>query len=249
MRQTQNNQYLLRMWVPILLFGLFLLIGISVGVPQSARIPLIAFVGVCGASVWWISRNSTDAKLRKLLQSPTPQPTIAFYEQAFGRTSLPERDAFLASSKAWIYAFYGQFDVARAEMSRIVWEQRPPFIQAQKFDFEAVVAYLEKREFRRGLVFAKEARELGTVSFVFPGANQSVAIYDTLVEIGQMLGAQPDSQIINALEVRLERSSMLLRILIAWALGQVYSQLGQDDRALAMRRLLAELVPYCTPFA
>lgn len=244
MEKKQNTVFLLKQWVPIIIFGSLLLYGI-VAMIQRGNYFIIPALAIAGIMIWRIY-SGTTAEFNKLLKSSSPQPLLNFYDKKIGQAKMPHKDAHLMFSKAFAYTLYGDFDSARAEADKIDWRQKPPFFQAQHMYLLALWAYLENHEFQQGVNLAKEARRLANISKSFPGAKTSLDTYDTVIDIGELLTGNASPGTVARLESKTKESSVVMKILAAWGLEGFYIQSDQAEEANKMREILTALAPYCT---
>ena len=88
---------------------------------------------------------------------------------------------------------------------------------------------------------------LADVWTIFPGARATLNQIDTFIEIGQALGGiggVAGARAVASLEARLPRS-LLLQLVIAWALGKCYQRSGRTAEARKMRESIHMLAPHC----
>ncbi len=211
---------------------------------QRGNYIIIPAMAIAGIIIWRIC-SGTTAEFNKLLKSSSPEPLIDFYDKKLGKARIPHKDAHLVFSKALAYTLYGHFDSARTEVARIDWEQKPPFFQAQNKYLLALWAYLENHDFPQGVNLAKEARRLANNSKSFPGAKTSLISYEIALEIGELLSENTDSMTVASLESKIEKSPVLLKVLVAWGLEGFYIQSGQAEQATKMREILTNFAPFC----
>ncbi|MEZ4594479.1 MAG: hypothetical protein R3D55_25540 [Chloroflexota bacterium] len=244
MEKKQNTVFLLKQWIPIIIFGSLLLYGI-VAMIQRGNYFIIPALAIAGIMIWRIY-SGTTAEFNKLLKSSSPQPLLNFYDKKIGQAKMPHKDAHLMFSKAFAYTLYGDFDSARAEADKIDWRQKPPFFQAQHMYLLALWAYLENHEFQQGVNLAKEARRLANISKSFAGAKTSLDTYDTVIDIAELLTGNASPGTVARLESKTKESSVVMKILAAWGLEGFYIQSGQAEEAKKMREILTTFAPYCT---
>ncbi|MBX7223782.1 MAG: hypothetical protein K1Y36_27960 [Blastocatellia bacterium] len=243
MEREQNTQYLLKKWTLSIILLPFLGLVFAGLLWKGEYLTVIIFLVTVGAGLGWASFNYRQAG--RLLQETSPQPLIDWYEKAFSKTKMADREAFLASSKALVYTLFGRFELARLETREITWEQQAPMVQASQFLLEALWAYLEKHDFQKGLGLAQTARKMADVSTAFPFAGVSIKGYEALVEIGEVLTGTPSLQTVSSLEAKLNQVSPYMKIVVAWGLESFYNRSGQSERAEHMRSLINRLGPYC----
>ena len=243
MEKKQNTLFLLIQWIPVIiilgivLFGIFSLI-------QQGNYIIIPAMTIAGLMLWRIY-TSTTAEFNKLLKSSSPQPLIDFYDKKLGKAKIPHKDAHLVFSKALTYTLYGYFDSARVEVGKINWAEKPPIFQAQEKYLLALWAYLENHDFQQGINLAKEARRLTDVSKSLPGANTSLNSYNTAIDIGELLTGNSNPGTVAKLESKIEKSPILIKVLIVWGLEGFYILSGQAEQEKRMREILINLAPYC----
>jgi len=197
----------------------------------------------------------------RLFQSESPQALISTFYNSAGprfltRISIKMLSIFIPYWKparsyqnALIYTYYGQFDAARAELANYEWEKFPPYVQSDKKYIEALIAYLEQKDFKEGFELSIEALKLHQFSAIIPGKKILYSRFITLIEIGQLLNGNQDTGIVFSLERKFKRFPLMLKIPIAWALEKAYIQIGDTQKANQMRVFLNATAPHCVAFA
>ena len=264
MEKRQNTAYILKIFVPWILFDILvaaIILRSVLGEMQKNEILcfttyfFILILGICVILWAEVSRRN------RLFQANSPDPLIAtsgspvgphFLRQAGKRivsALVPVWKPYETAQKATYYCYYGQFDSAREELERIQWDKYPPMVRADKAFVEALFAYLEKMDFMQGLELSQEAVRLHQLSAFIPGKPIFYSKYTTLVEIGQALMGDSSEQIRKSLEKKARRSPLASRLLIAWALEKTYRRMGEVQKAIAVRAFLMKSAPYCKAFS
>lgn len=251
MSQQQNRRFLVRLWVlPIL--AVLVLVPLMAYAAWNGNAGPVAF-GLClGGAVLLLTKwRTSDARLRKLLQSPNSEPLAGFFEKAFSRARIPHHDIMLVSTVGLAHALYGEYDQTRKLIDSVYWKrkQAPPLIQAQITYLEVLLLYLEERDFVRGTALAREARDLAQVPRNTPGAAKAQRAFDAYVEIGEVLSGNHSPEVMESLREKLTQVPTLLKITIAWALETAYRNLARADDAAEMHQLRMKLAPHCLPQA
>jgi hypothetical protein len=248
---TRNTSYLLRLWWPAGLIAACVAIPIAIGLPialwqgqtEAALIvavaillPVALFVGIRWLQNW---------RVRRLFQSPVPEALISFCRRSARMALIADADALVAHNCASVYILYGQFEDARSQLRSVSWERRAPLIAACGQASEALLCYLDTREYERGLTIARAAQELGTVHKAFPGAATSHAALASFVQIGEVLTGHGTRSTIQSLEDHYRHLPLVGKLLVAWGLKQAYGQSGDVNRAQAMDHFIRQLGPNC----
>lgn len=244
MEKRQNTWYLLKQWMLVIIPTAILVIALGWRFLQGDYGMVIFIVAVISTMVGWVLYSSIS-QVNKLLQAPSPEPLLAYYDRRLGKAVIAEREAVLAFSKALTYTLYGHFESAKSEVNKVNGKQKLPLVQAQKTFLEALWAYLEQHDFQQGLMLAQEARKMAEVSSTFPGASISLSAYDAAIEIGQVLSGNPEPEVVTRLERRAKRFPVVIKILVVWGLEGYYRQSAQSEEAERMGKLLTKLGPHC----
>ena len=264
MEKRQNTAYILKIFLPWILFDIIVAAIILRSVLSSMQKNEILcfttyfFILILGISViLWaeVSRRN------RLFQENSPDLLIASSSSPVGPHFLnrarerivsalvPVWKPYNTAQKAIYYCYYGQFDSARHELEKIQWDKFPPMVRADKAFVEALFAYLEKIDFMQGLELSREAVRLHQLSAFIPGKPIFYSKYTTLVEIGQALVGDSSEQLRKSLEKKARRSPLVSRLLIAWALEKTYRRMGEVQKAISVRAFLMKTAPYCKAFA
>lgn len=249
MSQQQNRRFLVRLWILPVLAVLVMVPLMAWSAWNGNAGPIASGVLIASIVLLLSWRRAGDARLRKLLQSPNSEPLVHFLRKHLSNPRIPHGDIMAASSLGNIHAFYGEYEQARALIDSVYWKRRqaPPLMQAQILTVEALLMYLEERDFVRGTALAREARDLGQVPDATPGAARTQRAFDAYVEIGEMLSGNHSPEVIDSLRAKLVKAPTLLKILIAWALETAYTDLGRAEDAAEMQQVRMQIAPHCLP--
>jgi len=253
---TRNTVYLLGLWcvVGLLFLGVLVIpIGLGIGVAlwdgdtkMLTEISAIMAVTILFTAALFIGIRTYQARrIRRLLQSPSPDSLLAFCRRSLRPGLIPNGDALLAHGCANGCILYGQFADARSYLRSVDWEHRPPLIAALRQAADALLCYFDTREFDRGLAIARSAQQQASVTSAFPGAGMSKAAFAAHVQTGEVLTGQCTSSTIDALEKQFRQLPLLGKLLAAWALTQAYRNSGDTQRANEKERFLRESAPHC----
>lgn len=249
MSKQQNRRFLAGLWVLPILIWLVLIPLMAYSAWNGNAGPLAIGLFIAGTVLLLSWYRAGDAKLRKLLQSPSSEPLIGFYQKTLSRAPIPHRDVMMASFLGFAHALYGEYDRSRALIDSVYWSRRqaPPLMQAQITHLEALLKYLEERDFVRGIELAREARELAQVPRATPGAARSQRAFDAYIEIGEVLSGNHSPEVMESLRAKLGKAPTLLKLMIAWALETTYQKLGREEDAAEMHQIRMNLAPHCLP--
>src|SRR5262245_52293198 len=101
MEKKQNTTYLLKLWIPVILFWIILLFGICGLIRQGNDLPVIVFIAIIMAAIVGRGYFKTFSQINRLLRAPSPQPLIDYYNKRLGKAPfLSNKDAILAFSKS-----------------------------------------------------------------------------------------------------------------------------------------------------
>ncbi len=262
MEQKKNTNYLLKLYIPGLIFdGIILAILIYYSILDNQlrsflqfMVGFILFFGLIFGFVFYV----TNIRYHRKLQSESPEPLIAYFEAQqyprflapiFSRFIFPYHKLTIAYTRALAYTYYGQFAAAREELEKVDWGKSPPMFQASRKYVETLHVYLEKKDFQGGLERAQETYKLRQVASFIPFSKMASNFYKTLVEIGLILNGNLDTTIITSLEKKFKWYPVLSKVLIAWALEKAYNQMGKTEQANQMRAYLNQTAPHCIAFA
>jgi hypothetical protein len=140
--KQQNTQYMLRQWLLPGIAGLAVMLFLGNQLVQDNTLAVaiaVALVAVAGG--WAVFGGPVQEG--KLLQSATPEPLLAYFDQKLAQAPIADRDASLAFTRALVNTLYGRFDAARAEVTKLDWASRPPLILAQATFLQTWWAYLD----------------------------------------------------------------------------------------------------------
>src|SRR5579883_2227935 len=217
---TPNTRYpvILRV-VPGLMAALLVSWSVALSAAGQGWLAVLPFVvAVSPLFVLVAGRRSGDRRVRQLLRADSPEPLVAFCRQTIRPGRLPDGDVLLAQASAVAYALYADYPSARAALTEVTWDRRPPLIRAMRTSAEALLCYFETREYVQGLNLATAAQELAAVPAAFPGARTAAAAHESLVEIGQVLCGRSTDELVASLERKMAVLPTLGRLLVAWGL-------------------------------
>jgi hypothetical protein len=263
MIKKQNTEFLLKWFVPLLFFDglmlalLFALILITVLAKIKFFFLCIFILTLYGILLFIVIHKKQD----RLLQSETPEPIISSYFYPVGPRFLTRFYSIVipiivpiwkpakAYQNALFYTYYGKFEAAQEELDKIEWEKFPPMVQSDKKYIEALFAFLEMNNVKQGLELAQEALRLHEYAGFIPGRKILYSRYTTLIEIGEVLNGNENSEIISSLEKKFNRHPLLNKILIGWVLKTAYLRMGYTQKAEQMRFFIKHSAPHCVVFA
>jgi hypothetical protein len=259
---NENTRFIVGLWVVVGLVFLFLfgpmLYGIVLAFQQGEGLrallilALLAGGVLLGFGMWRSKRRSVERRIRRLLQSPSPDDLIAYFHDNYSRAAsrlIPEADTFVTQGCATAYAYYGAFDKARAVLDEIDWGSRLPLVRAGGLCSEALLCYLGTRNYERGLAFARQAQRLAEMSPALPGAQTAATVGAMWIEVGEILCGSPSAETVRSLEEKLTKLPVTAEVLIAWGLAVAYHKMKQPAKAEAMENLLKEIAPHCRGLA
>jgi hypothetical protein len=242
---STNTRYLVILWIVVGLLAALVavLFGASFAAGQVWAVVLPIAVAVPAVLVmrWWLG----DRRLRQLLQADSPEPLVAFYRRTIRTGLLPDGDAWLAQASALAYALYADYPAARAALGEVAWEGRAPMIRAARTAVEALLCYVESREYIQGLNLATAAQEMAALPGAFPGSGKAAAAYETYDEIGQVLCGRSTGASVASLERKMAVLPTLGRLLVAWGLAVAYRKRGDAARSEANLAFLRRVAPHC----
>lgn len=243
MSAKKNTLYLLNIWTPLALLLAIVVGGCLFQGPGGWAI--LGFMLLFNFIIQYRTINQSKNSLRTLLHQKSSEAAIAFSQQQFSKLKSPTTDSVRALVVGQIYAFYGDFDSVRIQIDSINWESRPPMQAAGRLLLQSLLQYFESRDYEKGLFLARQARELGEIPLIFPGARQAKNTFDTYVEIGEILTQTASQRTIGNLENRLLETFGLSEPFIAWGLAVAYAQSNQQAKSQVMRSLINSIAPYC----
>lgn len=238
---NSNSTHLLKRYaLPGLLLPV-VLFGVIMAVPRGDYVPLVA-IGVAAVVivlvVWNAKRSAT-----KLFQNPTPEPAVAHYRSTMPK--VPNGTALCAYMCGLAYTLYGEYDKARDELGTVSWSSFPPMYDGCRTSVLSMIALLEKRDARKALDLAQEARDLCEVDKRFPGAATTKRSLDAQVFACQLLIGSGSSEIAMSLEASLKQIPSLASVIPSWSLMQYYRAVGNGEAAERHSASLKQIVPYC----
>jgi hypothetical protein len=193
--------------------------------------------------VWWKVTRLSKAMARAL-QSPSPEALLAEIGKSRKPALVADADAFIAQSRAFALALYGEGDRARAVLESIDWRKRSPLVQAAGVASESLIALLCDVDLARGLTLARRARDLADIPALTPGAGASARVYSALVAFAQVLAEDEDISTLPALQraARAKRYPTLHAIALA-GLAVHAERAATPDRE-QLREQLASFAPH-----
>lgn len=244
---SRNTLYLLGIWSFSVLGIMWLTVPAMIVLGPGHPYPYLVlggFVVLCFA-VTRLGPRVADWRLRRRLRSESPEGITAWMRRSTRFTFVPDKDAILAHTCALACILYADYDAARAALRGVEWEHRVPMIRALKHSLGALLCYLEAARYDTGLEYAREAREMGRISGVFPGSRMSADAFESYVEIGEILCGDSTDEKVVSLEHRQVSLPTLGKLLIAWALAVAYDRRGDHVKAEAARRFIRDVAPHC----
>jgi hypothetical protein len=239
------TRYLVVLWAVVGLMAALVAVHLgasfAAGQVWPAVLPIALVVAVLLVMRWWFG----DRRLRQLLQANSPDPLVAFYRRTIRPGLLPDGDALLAQAAALAYAPYADYPSARAVLTRVAWDGRPPLIGAARASVEALLCYFESREYVEGLNLAAVAQELAATPASFPGARTAAAAYGSYVEIGHVLCGRSTDATVASLERKMAVLPTMGRLLVAWGLAVAYRRRGGATRSEANIAFIHGVAPHC----
>src|SRR5215208_3752778 len=130
--QHDNRHYLLRLWVPALVFcaivGMLIIADLASG-ESDRSIP--AVVGIVVAAIVFMSvRHYQKRRIVRMLQTEDPGKFIRTFAESARR--IPHGSLLAAANAATILALYGRFGEAEHALESVSWRNVPPLLQAQE---------------------------------------------------------------------------------------------------------------------
>jgi len=242
----KNNKLLLKLWVPIIIFILFFVIGFT----NNSNIEILyGIVPVIIISISFLIASlklkQSKTKINEALQSQSPAVLIdVIVEPLKFIKKVSLKESSIAYNTALAYTLYGDYDKAREVIERLEWETKEPMVQALYFSMKSLICYFDD-EHRDGLSYARKARELGGTSLNFPGARKSNETYEAYIEIGQILNGFGSEQIIRSLERKFNKLPLLPKIIIAWGLMHGYKDKSDFNGYNSMQEFCNVNAPHC----
>jgi tetratricopeptide (TPR) repeat protein len=209
---------------------------------------LVLLIAVFIILVFFAKWRFGDRRNRQLLQSPSADELVVYYRKMIRIDLMPDGDAWLAYLSAQAYTFYGNYDDARKVFQSIDWTQRTDLIQASGWLQEALLCYLDTKEYERGLELSRSVQELRTASKASPRAEKEAAARQLYVELGEVLCNRSTEATVASIEKKMRTSPAFMKLLAAWGLMIAYRKSGDQSKADAMQKYLHETAPYCRAF-
>ena len=217
-------------------------------VPVVAGLLVVLALGA-GVLLALVRRASARSEYLKALASPASEALIEAVEKSMRPLKrLPDRDAFLAQSKAIAYALYGcERDAVRA-LGTVEWNRKAPLIQAVGLSAESVVELLCRRAAPQALELARRASEKSNLSAAFPGSAANRRYYAACVAVSEALSNVESPSGIQVLEQSAADGRYPpLQILATFGLAAAMERSGERERAAQLRDRLRQVAPHCAP--
>lgn len=236
---NRNNLLMLKIWILVLFFGAFVVLGIFYNLNPLFYVifPLIVF---------FISfkLRQTNQNVTKALQNDNPMVLIDILVKPI-KSNLQENieESIIAYNTSFAYVLYREFEKANEIMNAVDWEAKEPMFQALDFNIKSLINFFNA-EIHEGLVNARKAKELATTASVFPGAKKSMDAYEAYIEIGQILSGFSNDHNIQSLEKKFLEVPPLLKIIIAWGLVHGYKQRNKLKEFNNMLEYCRKNAPY-----
>ena len=227
----------------LIFLGVIVILLVATG-SYGGLIP-VALIGLYGIYLFKIKPKKINKILQNGFKSKSPEILLDYYESIFKSTKTPDVDALLAYNKALVLSYFGDFDKAKIEMSKIDWESRIPYYQAINLSIMVLRNYLETNDYSEGLKLAKEMNRLGQMSTNIPGSKQAQEFCDTYIEIGELLTGNIQNSILDKLEEIFNNTQFSPKLLIAWCLGFTYNKKGMKEKSNQMLSFCKDVAPYC----
>jgi hypothetical protein len=217
-----------------------LLTNLAQGNRIGVAILVIAVVFTAGMLIQ-IQRQQRQM-VRALLCEPTAEPYIAWFTRA---TAQIPGGALQATWLAGVlYAYYGEFACARAQLARLTVGQHPREYSAEALLLAALLDHLELQRHEEGYQRALEARERAVLPRGLPGSRTARQGYDAYVVVGELLRGNPAEDVLAAAEQLVATLPLQPQVLVLASLAYAYKTRGDAVRAQALRDQLAAKVPH-----
>jgi hypothetical protein len=240
---NENSKYLLRLYVPALgMFGVVLW-GVTRSTAAGTYWPVI---GVLASSIFCIGLiYFVRRRVLRLYLQPNPYSIAAYYRKSIRNTS--NGPAMAAYCSAFAFILYGQFESARAELAPVDWSALPPMYQGFERYALSLMALFEVRDYERSLTLAGEARDLCSVSGVFPGSALGQLHFETNIAAVRLVKGEISEELVRQVESSIPKLKNIGPALPAWALAVHYRRSGEPEKAEQYVAIVRRLVPYCKP--
>ncbi len=245
-KMSNNLRHILLLWIVPIAVIIALVVGI-INKPQSEVIYYIpGFVIAIGLYLY--IRMRTEGKVAKKFRQPNVNEVLRYYDNTIKSHALmPEANFIKSCSKSLALSMYGEFHDALFELNRYDISRKADLYNAMQLSGIALNKYLQKLDLENALKNAERALELSKLPGLIPGQKKAQNSYETYVEIGQVLNGLSSDATIASLERRFTKSTFLLKLIIAWALGVYYKSHGNKTREKEMSQFIQENAPYCEP--
>ena len=241
-----NFRYIARLWLPALLFGVFLIIILGAALTSgdpSRYIP--AIFGIVAAAVMLISiRGIQRRKITRMLQSPDPKPMLESFRSSMRR--IPNGALFGAANSATIFAFYGRFEEAEDSLNSVTWEGVPPFVHAQRSVARAAIAYA-KDHVAEGMDNSIAAITEASIAAAVPGSKTSDLAFRTYRNLGLALSGGDSDTTSRELLDAFGKLPLIGKIVAAWALAVISRRNGDVKQFEMMRTFVHARAPHFRP--
>lgn len=246
----KNNLYFLKIWGKTLIIVIPIILSLLYGISQNANnvkqiILAIIIVGI----ISYFFRNNTEKSIEKCFQCETSKQLLDYYNNIMKSKSMDikDRDAMIVYCKSLSCCYYGEFDKVEQMLREITWNDRSPYIQSLETSLKALRCYLESKNYKDGLRLSIISKDLGVVSDKIPGSKKNKNFYETYVQVGELLSGNIQNDIIESLEIKLDKSPIFIKILISHSLSKVYMQLNRIEKAKEKIDYCKQVAPHCKP--
>jgi hypothetical protein len=240
---NKNDKHLFKLWIPVLLIILIIIIAMYFSMKSNNYIFLIGII--FAIFVRQKLKKGLDKNLLKALKQEGPNELI--FALVAPLKSTPNKNmkmAFTAYHTALPLVLYGNYSQAEEVMEKVDWTKQEPIYQALKFNINSLINYFNSNNFE-GLSFARQAKALATTSSMFLGSNKSQSTYEAYIEIGQILNGLTNETIIKSLNDRFIKLPLIPKLIIAWGLQNAYKQINNMDKFEEMKLFCTKNAPYC----
>jgi len=202
---------------------------------KEILIPVISMI-----IVWKIIIGIILHRGNKHWKNETPEKLLKF--SLHGANNGPDSNEMTIFALAQIYAYYGMYDLALAQINEIDWTLKPNRLKSFERRFHAIVQFIQYQNFSYGLELAYESKRLGKFNF----GKES---YHIINKVGELLNGKIDENNIYFLEKKFKRNKyVVMKLLMAWALANALFSLGKLDESEKYLDYCIETAPGCHPF-
>lgn len=181
------------------------------------------------------------------LKHPNPDKMIEYYKRSVNTLSKSyDSEAIIAYNVSLVYCYWGEFEKALKQISVIDWEKKKDMYKAFNLNIRTLLCYFGDGNYTEGLKYARAARQYATVSKLFPGNEKSEMLYDTYIEIGQVLTGLAGLEVVTSLEFKFKDCpNIMLKLIIAWGLANAYHHTNQYEKVDKMLHFCKKNAPFC----